>query len=100
MPDKSIEMQIGLDDHGVADLRLVGRTSMPCWCGQAHNYTVDLRLRADPTMERIDMDDLELALRGDERAANRIGWRLMHRCFFYETPPCERKHQVETTHSG
>lgn len=90
MPDDGIEMDIMLDD-GVAIVELNGNTVMPCWCGAAHRYGVSATLRCDSHMDRIDMDDLDAAIRGENSPARRFAWRLMNRMFFVETPPCERE---------
>lgn len=90
MPDQGIHMQISLLNNGVAEIHLEGLTAMPCWCGHAHAYRLEATLRCDSTMELLDMNDLEACIHGDERAARRFGWRLMHRLFVAETPPCEK----------
>lgn len=82
-------MTISLDEKGVAHINLAGKTQMPCWCGTSHLYTVEAEFKADAAMEAIDMDDLDAAIQGRVEGARRFGWRLMHRIFFYETPPCE-----------
>lgn len=82
-------MSISLEG-GDAMIELKGKTSMPCWCGSSHVYSVEAVIRADSSIERLDMDDLDAAIRGELQPARRIGWRLMHKLFFNEIPPCER----------
>lgn len=91
MPDDGITLTIVLTDDGDAEVHLRGDTQMPCWCGISHFYVVEATLLCGSAMEPLDMNDLDAAIRGELSAARRLGWRLMHRLFFYETPPCERE---------
>lgn len=88
MPDQGIEMTISLDG-GTAEIDLHGSTRMPCWCGESHQYRVDAKLQGGTSMDKIDMDDLEGAIRGEDLPAQKFGWRLMHKLMFNETAPCE-----------
>lgn len=94
MPDDGITMSIVLGDTGEADIHLNGATDMPCWCGESHFYQVAIHLRCGTALESLDMNDLDGAIRGEERPARRLAWRLMHKAFFVETPPCEDVSEV------
>lgn len=90
MPDEGITMSIVLTDEGDAMVHLNGETWMPCWCGESHLYTVTAEFKCSSTMDPLDMNDMDAAVRGVPLAARRLGWRLMHKIFFCETPPCEQ----------
>jgi hypothetical protein len=71
-----------------------GKANAPCHCGEMHRYNVKSELLCRTDMRPQDMNDLEDAIRGDPKGANRFAWRVVLMLLFAETPPCMAKASV------
>ena len=87
MPEQTVRMGIELQG-GMAILHFDGDADIPCWCGQLHSYMVRADVRV--THEFQDLNDLEAAIRGNEAAAQRVGWKIITSTILLgKKSPCE-----------
>lgn len=88
-PARTVAMTIDLK-AGYATVDIKGWAAMPCHCGGTHDMNFEAQLGCGPDMDATNLTDLEMAIRGDDTAAQRLGWRFLTMLFNRETPPCEQ----------
>lgn len=89
-------MTISLPSLGPAIVHLKGEAAMPCHCGASHLMEFEAELGCGADMDKVNLDDLEAAIRGEDEAAQRLGWRLLTMLFNRELPPCSTKSGIHS----
>lgn len=77
MPDHNVQMEVDLRPNGIVVLRFDGVADIPCWCGRDHQVSIHLQVKCDHTLRKHHLDDLEGAIRGDNEAAQMLGWKIL-----------------------
>lgn len=76
LPDRGVQLDVILNTSQVV-LQFHGTSSLPCWCGDSHQYKIKTEVRTTRGLRGQELADIEQVIRGVDAAAQRLAWRIL-----------------------